>query len=33
MIAFFSGILLGTIAGVTVMCLLMVAKESDDGQI
>lgn len=33
MIAFFSGIFLGTIAGVTVMCLLMVAKEADDGEV
>lgn len=33
MIAFFSGIFIGTVAGVATMCLLMVAKEADDGEI
>ena len=33
MIAFFSGIFLGTIAGIATMCLLMVAKENNDGEI
>ena len=33
MIAFFSGIFIGTIAGIATMCLLMVAKEKDDGEI
>lgn len=33
MIAFFSGIFIGTVAGISIVCLLMVAKEADDGQI
>lgn len=33
MIAFFSGVFIGTVAGIAVMCLLIVAKESDDGEI
>ena len=33
MIAFFSGVFIGTVAGVATMCLLMVAKEADDGEI
>ena len=33
MIAFFSGVFIGTVAGIATMCLLMVAKESDDGEI
>lgn len=33
MISFFSGLFIGTVAGVTVMCLLMVAKEADDGEV
>lgn len=33
MIAFFSGVFIGTVAGIAIVCLLMVAKEADDGQI
>ena len=33
MIAFFSGVFIGTVAGIATVCLLMVAKESDDGEI
>ena len=33
MIAFFSGLFIGTLAGIVLVCLLMVAKESDDGEI
>ena len=33
MIAFFSGMFIGTVAGIAIVCLLMVAKEADDGKI
>lgn len=33
MIAFFSGVFIGTLAGIATVCLLMVAKEDDNGQI
>lgn len=33
MIAFFSGVFIGTVAGIAIICLLMVAKEADDGEI
>lgn len=33
MIAFFSGVFIGTVAGIATVCLLMIAKESDDGEI
>lgn len=33
MIAFVSGVFIGTVAGIALVCLLMVAKESDDGEI
>ena len=33
MIAFISGLFIGTAAGIATMCLLIIAKEADDGQI
>lgn len=33
MIAFFSGVFIGTVAGIAIVCLLMVAKEADDGSL
>lgn len=33
MIAFFSGVFIGTLAGIATVCLLMIAKEADDGEI
>lgn len=33
MIAFFSGLFIGTAAGIATMCLLIIAKEDDNGQI
>ena len=33
MIAFLSGVFIGTLAGIALVCLLMVATEADDGEI
>ena len=33
MIAFLSGVFIGTLAGIALVCLLMIAKEADDGEI
>lgn len=33
MIAFISGLFIGTAAGIATMCLLIIAKEDDNGQV